>query len=215
MDKTLSTMTVRFVSFLSAGIVSMPVWAAEDHSAAAHEEEVSGLPQFAIETFSGQVFWLFVAFTVMYLFFSKKVLPELGGVIDKRRLQISSDLEHAETFRREAEDAKESYELQLDEARAEARSLIAKTEQQIKAKAEKRMGSFRETSRRAIETTQSRIEQSKEAILDDLSQISADLSQISVEKVSGIKVSDKDAGKAVNMVLNQAEQESGDDRAVA
>ena len=44
----------------------------------------AGLPQFDFASFPSQIFWFLVAIVVLYLLFSKIVLPRIGGVIEER-----------------------------------------------------------------------------------------------------------------------------------
>ena len=61
--------------------------AAEKSHAA--EAASGGMPQFAIETWVGQIFWLFLTFGIMYFILSKFILPirylSLGSEQDNHR----------------------------------------------------------------------------------------------------------------------------------
>ena len=49
-----------------------------------------GLPQFDYTTYSSQLFWMFVTFTICYLVFSGKILPEISAVIQNRQERIEN-----------------------------------------------------------------------------------------------------------------------------
>jgi len=74
----------------------------------AHTEVPGGhkapFPPFQSETFVSQLFWLVIAFAVLYLLTSRLVLPRVGGIIEARAKQIEGDLSEAQQFK-EAADA--------------------------------------------------------------------------------------------------------------
>src|SRR5262245_48165186 len=76
-------------------------------------------------SFVPQLFWLAVAFGLLYLLVKRVALPRVGDVIEERRERIDRDLAKAENLKSETEQALASYERALGEARAEA-SAIAK-----------------------------------------------------------------------------------------
>ena len=49
-----------------------PVEAAEEHQ---------GLPQLNVHTYPSQIFWLAMMFVVLYVSFSRAILPMIGGVV--------------------------------------------------------------------------------------------------------------------------------------
>lgn len=65
-----------------------------------------------------------IAFAVLFFFTWKWVLPRVNEALKARSDRIRSDLEQAEKARRDAEQALERYEQQLQEARAEAGRII-------------------------------------------------------------------------------------------
>ena len=65
---------------------------AEVEHIAAHGEKKAGLPQFDTTTFTSQLFWLAIAFAIMYVYFAKSSLPALSKVIDARRTLLRNDI---------------------------------------------------------------------------------------------------------------------------
>src|SRR5690606_19013966 len=88
-------------------------------SASLHETS-SGLPQFDPTWFASQLFWLLVAFGVLYLFFSKRTLPDLSSIIENRKNHIKADLDQAEELTTQAETVQSHYEQSLQGARNQA-----------------------------------------------------------------------------------------------
>lgn len=95
------------------------------------EHGSSGLPQVDFSTFPSQIFWFVVAIVVLYMLFSKIVLPRIGGVIEERHDAIEDDLDRAAEFKRRAEAAEKAYQAALAEARAEAQRIGDATRAEI------------------------------------------------------------------------------------
>jgi F-type H+-transporting ATPase subunit b len=101
---------------------------------AAHGEAAahgSGLPQLNIETFPSQIFWLIVAFLVLYWLMSKVALPRIASVLEERADAIAGDLDRAEELKRKAEEAEAAYRQALADARAKAQAIAAETRAEI------------------------------------------------------------------------------------
>jgi len=66
------------------------------------------------------IVWSLVCFAIIFVVFWKKVLPVYLRTVDERREAIQGGLERAERAQAEAERARQQYEEQLAEGRAEA-----------------------------------------------------------------------------------------------
>lgn len=100
-------------------------------TAEAHGASASGLPQLNLETFPSQIFWLVVTLVILYLLFTRVVLPRVGGVIEERHDAIEDDLDRAADYKRRAEEAEKSYQKALSDARAEAQRIADATRADI------------------------------------------------------------------------------------
>lgn len=118
---------------VSALAAAGPAFAAEvaDVADAAGVESEGGLPQLNSETYASQIFWLLIAFLVLYLLMSRIFLPRLGGVIEERRQRIADDFDKASEFKRQAEEAEASYKQALADAKARASRIAQETREQI------------------------------------------------------------------------------------
>ncbi len=94
----------------------------------AHEKQThhkQGMPQLDDTWFASQLFWLFICFTVLFLFMQLNIIPRIREVLESRQHRIDADLEHARNMQKEAAAIKETYEGALEEARHNVQSLIA------------------------------------------------------------------------------------------
>ena len=97
-----------------------------------------GFPPFQSETFASQLFWLAIAFVLLYALMSKLALPRVASIIDNRQKHISDDLAEAARFKGESDAAVAAYEKALADARARAQVIAAETRELQAAEADKR-----------------------------------------------------------------------------
>lgn len=171
--------------------------AAEGHGTDAHHEEIKGLPQLDFSTYASQIFWMFIAFGVLYVFFAKKTIPDVSGVIESRRAQIEGDLDNAERLKEDAEKAQAAYEAALADAREKASSLFRQAEENIKSSTAKRSEDFKAKSAKKIEATEKAVENAKNAALADTHIIAAEIASMAAQKIVGVST---DIDKAKSLV---------------
>jgi len=167
--------------------------------APAHDASTGGLPQFNPESFASQTFWLAITFLILYVFFSKKTLPEISSVIENRRNHIQSDLETAEKLTAEAEEVQQAYEDSLKSAREEATRIIQGTEQSMKDDAAREAETFRKHAEQEIKTAEMRIENAKQEAMDDMNNVAAEAASMAVAKIIE---QDLDATQAKTVIEN-------------
>lgn len=177
---------------------------AEEYDAAVnhhdgHHADVQGLPQLDFGTYPGQIFWLFIAFVVMYLFFSKKSLPEISSTIESRREHVQNDLDSADKLKEEAEEVHTAYEEALNNARQEAATLFAKADEKIKEKTAKKMDEFKARYQQSTAETEAVVEKAKKAALGDMHTIAAEVASLAAEKIVGVST---DLDQAKTLVKN-------------
>ncbi|MCB1529776.1 MAG: hypothetical protein H6853_06780 [Rhodospirillales bacterium] len=200
------TLLCAFFTFALAA----PAWAEDVHeetssgagtgmAAESAHAASGGLPQFDPTWFPSQIFWLAVCFGVLYLFFSKKTLPEISGVIENRRNHIQSDLDMAEKLTGETENVQRTYEKNLDKARSDASKAVLDVENGIKAEMASRQEAFRKRSESDVRSAETRIEKAKAEAMDEMNEIAAQAAREAVKKIIGQEI---DAGKAKSVVTS-------------
>ena len=60
------------------------------------------MPQFDVSSFSSQLFWLVVIFTILYFTISKLIAPKAEKILTARHLYIEDDLQHANEYKKTA-----------------------------------------------------------------------------------------------------------------
>ncbi len=162
-----------------------------------HHAEVEGLPQLDFTTYSSQIFWMFISFGILYLFFAKKTLPEVSGVLESRREKIESDLDNAQRLKEDAYEAQAAYEESLSEAREKASALFKDTEETIKTLTADKNEAFKKKAAKKIEDTEKSVLAAKDAVLTDTHAIAAEIASIAAQKIVGVST---DINKAKSLV---------------
>lgn len=177
----------------------------EDH-AQGHDDghhgdkhEVEGLPQLNFTTYPSQIFWLFIAFTILYFIFSKKTLPEISSTIENRREQVEGDMDNATKLKEEAEEVQTAYEDILAEARKKSADEFTKAEEKIKKVTNKKLEAFKELSNEKTAETEQVVEKAKQDAIGDMHSIAAEVASTAAEKIVGIST---DIDQAKTLVKN-------------
>ena len=176
---------------------------AEEYDESVHQgdshHEVEGLPQLDFTTYPTQIFWMSIAFIILYFIYSKKSLPEISSTIENRHEQIQGDIDTANDLREEAESVHAAYEEALDEARKKSSEAFVKAEAKIKEKTESKLAAFRERSEKLTQETEADVLKAKKAAMGDMQSIAAEVASMAAEKIVGIST---DLDHAKTMVKN-------------
>lgn len=181
----------------------------EDHSAAnahgdAHHDEVKGLPQLDPTWYVSQFFWLAVTFTMMYIPFRFKVLPDLSSVIERRREKIEGDLIAAQRLKEEAENTHKAYEKIVVDARQESSALFARVEEKIKELEQTSFNDFFKSGAKKVANAEEEVANAKEKAMDEVNDVAADTAILAAEKLVGIKADKNNAVKTLKDINKKA-----------
>jgi F-type H+-transporting ATPase subunit b len=161
------------VTFKRTGPVVMLLALASARARA--EEQVHGLPQLDVGSFSSQLFWLAVFFLIVFLFMMLVAVPRLAGILDARRGKIDGDIGEAERLRALAAEAQKTYDATMAEARGRARRLLAEAEEQNAAQLAERTRAAHDEAERRIADAVRRIEGARLAAMRGIRAMAVDL----------------------------------------
>ena len=146
-----------------------------NHGHHAADAGSGGLPQFDPTWFPSQVFWLAVMFAILYVYFSRKTLPDISSTLENRKNHIEADLETAEKLQAEAEQVQESYEQSLQAARDNAADTVAGINASIKEKAAEEYAAFQKRAENEIRNIEKEIAQAKAKVMDNMNDIGSEV----------------------------------------
>jgi F-type H+-transporting ATPase subunit b len=187
---------------VQSGAVVVPAPASgEVHTGTTTPSEThTTFPPFDTVNFASQIFWFVITFAVLYIVMSRVALPQIGGIIDKRRGRIDGDLQEAERLKGETDKAIAAYEEALATARRNAQSIAEDTRTSIKADLD--------TKRKAVEAdlsgkmaeAEGRIQTTKTEALGRVGEIASETAAAVVRQLTG-EASAKDVADAVAQVV--------------
>lgn len=173
---------------------------AEDHMG----EPGGGMPQLELSTFPTQIFWLIVVFSALYWLLSKKVIPQIEGVMEQRENRMQQDLDEATRLRTEAEDAYARFETLIADAKAKAGDTVAQTKhslEQSHAEGERTLdGELSTKIDEAVAAITASANEAKKSIDD----VAVEVAQAAVQQLIGVKVNKTETRAALAAVHKEA-----------
>jgi F-type H+-transporting ATPase subunit b len=161
------------------------------------------MPQFDSSTFTPQLFWLLLTFSVLFVAMWRHALPRLSGILEARRQRIASDLEKAAAFKAEAEQVAAEYEKALAEARDKAAAALKQAGAELAAEAAKRHEVFgKELAARTGEAEQ-RIAAARDQALGNIKTVAEETAGAATAKLIDVEPSSEQLRDAVEDAIRR------------
>ena len=150
--------------------------------------ESGGMPQLNPEFWVSQIFWLTLAFGIMYVVLSKIILPKISVNLESRKSEIQENIEAAENQRQMSESKLLEYNKMLSKSKLEAKNIF----KNAREKAMKDINSKKEVLENQIDNEIKKAEQEiellREATPEKINKIAIDISSELVQKLIGADV---------------------------
>lgn len=156
-------------------------------------------PPFDPSTFPSQLFWLAIVFIALYVLMAKKVIPQIGGILEARAAKIAGELVEAEKAKAETDTAIASYEASLAAARNKANAIAHETRSKVAHEIDARRHAAEAQLAAKLADTEQHIADVKKIALDHVSTIATETTEAVVEALVG-KVGRDEAAAAVAAV---------------
>ena len=143
------------------------------------------MPQLAFETFVPQLVWLVITFGFLYLMMARVALPRIATVLDERRDRIADDLDQAEQFKLQTDDAIAAYEKALADARANAHEIAQATRDRLHEETERQRQSIEARLAEKIAAAEKQIAATKEKALGNVRAVAIDVAEAVVTELLG------------------------------
>lgn len=162
--------------------------------------EAVGFPPFDASSFGSQLLWLALTFGALYLLMSRVALPRIGEILEVRRDRIEGDLAEAERLRQRTDQAIESYEEALAEARRKAHGIAEETRAEIRGDLDDKRAKVEADLAGKMAEAEARIDQTKSDAMSNVEEIATDTATTLVSQLLGRvpAKSIKDAVKSVS-----------------
>lgn len=213
MNRVAAFTTVLLVTIqpaLAFAQATAPEAALEDsvHEAVATEvhqnHSASGLPQFNPETWPSQVFWLAISFVLLYVVFSRFILPSLGATIQMRSDKIEGDIRTADVLSHQAETIKADYESRLKAAAAEASSRLKHSEEEAKTRSADSLAEFHKRSLAELAAVETRLSASGGTVRREMEAAISEIPMMAADKLAGVRADRAQADEIVNSLRDRA-----------
>lgn len=155
-------------------------------------------PQLKIETFPSQLFWLAVVFVVFYVLMSRRAIPRIRDVLEKRQTQITHDIDTAERAKADAEKARQNYEKELASARTKAAELIAEAQAAVNASVSAEQHTLDQKLAKSLQEAEARIDDQVAELRKTMLPAVVDVTRSIVEKILNTTADDKALNAAVS-----------------
>ncbi len=160
-------------------------------------------PPFQPENFASQLFWLVIAFVVLYALMAKLALPRIGGILASRQNRITEDLAEAERKRKQADAALAAYELSLADARNRAQAVANETRDRLNAQVEKSRHALEDRLNAKLAEAEKTIAATKTAAMANVRGIAIEATSAIVQRLTGAEPSGAAVERAVADALKR------------
>lgn len=164
------------------------------------------MPQFDVTTFSSQIFWLVIAFAIVFTVAWRVALPRLNALKETRQTRVDSDLERAAALKADADAALAAYERELGEARTRAQEETRRAAEKAAAEGQRRMTELSGRLAADADAAASRIAGARAQALGNLDTVAQELAGAAAQRLGG---NVPDAGR-VAAAVRDARQAGGE-----
>ncbi|HAT50662.1 MAG: F0F1 ATP synthase subunit B [Nitrospirae bacterium] len=179
-----------------------------EHAAAAggHAAAGSGMPQFEPSVFQHEIFWSIASFVILLYLLRKYVLPPIEKVLDARNEKIRSDLDAAETSRREAEKISAEIQKQLNSARRQAEQTIEEARLEAAKYRELARESLGQELAKKKTLALAEIDTAKASAIAELHHAAVDIAMLATEKLIAKNMTKTETNKMVQEAITAIQE---------
>jgi F-type H+-transporting ATPase subunit b len=152
--------------------------------------------------FFSQLFWLLLVFGIIFFGIGQGMLPKIQGAVDARERKIADDLERAQAARAAADETEAAWRARMDAARAEAARLAQEAKQESARKTEAKVKAAADKINLKVELSEAKIREALTAARAEIEAIAAEATREMVQRLTGLRVDNKEAAAAVKAELN-------------
>jgi F-type H+-transporting ATPase subunit b len=164
-------------------------------------EGASGLPQFDLAQWPGQIVWVLIVFVALYLLLAKVFLPRIAGAIDMREDRISGEIGQSRRMRDEATARSAEAAGEIARAKAQARKHADEALAQVKAEGQARRAEEDAGLATIISEAETRIAAARDEAMAHVRSIAHDTAGAIVERLTGRKAPADELVAAANRLV--------------
>jgi F-type H+-transporting ATPase subunit b len=165
------------------------------------------MPQLDTSTWPPQLIWLGLAFLGLYLMMRFVALPRVGGAIESRAKRVADDLDAAQRFKTETEQAIADYEAALAAARARGSGIAQEARNRLNEETAKERAKVEAEINVQTAKAEQTIGDLKKKAMGEVERVAADVAAEIVTELAGINVRSAAANPATAADKGKAKQE--------
>lgn len=154
------------------------------------------------EVFLSQLLWLALGLGFIFFVIARGMVPRIQATVEAREKRIADDLSQAQAARSAAEETEAAWRERMDFARAEAGRIAAEAKQQSARKTEAKAKAAADKLNLKTEAAEKQLREAVKSARAEIEAVAAAATRELVARLTGIKVEDTDAAKAVKAELN-------------
>ena len=143
------------------------------------------MPQLDLSTYSSQIFWLVICFSILYFVLSSFILPKIKKIIEDRNLVANLDIKKAEEAKERAKILEEELANALIEARNKARKILVEASNEIKREIEIRNDKFEQEMNIELKKLGNDFISIKDEVMSQAKELSDNYLKIVITKIFG------------------------------
>ncbi len=188
------------VTLADLGVLSAvpALWVLASTGPAVAAEESGGLPQFEVQTYASQIFWLVVAFGTLYYLLVRRGLPRVAQILETRQSRITADLDRAAELRAEAEAALQRYEEVVAKAHLDAQRQVKEAQDRLGADLAQQQARLDGELAAKVHDAELRITEAKRSALGQITDVAVETIQAAAKRLAGLEVSEETARSALD-----------------
>ena len=175
-----------FLNFLFIGLVE--------------SSESGGMPQLNPEFWFSQIFWLIIAFGLLFIVLSKLILPKISENLEARKSQILENIEAAEKQRETSENKIKEYEKIIIDSKNEAKNYFSKAREKILKDIDKKREILENEINKEIKNVEREITDLKNKSPEKINKIAIETSSNLVKQLIGVEVNNSSISSIVEDV---------------
>ena len=162
--------------------------------------ESGGMPQLNPEFWFSQIFWLIIAFGLLFIVLSKLILPKISENLEERKSQILENIEAAEKQRETSENKIKEYEKIIIDSKNEAKNYFSKAREKILKDINKKKETLKNEINKEIKKAEKEITDLKNKSPEKINKIAIETSSNLVKQLIGVEVNNSSISSIVEDV---------------
>jgi len=163
----------------------------------------AGMPQLNPKFWLSQIFWLIIVFSILYLTIWKIFIPKITNSIENRKSKIVNDLQEAQNFKNEAEKKLLEYDKIINNAKNEAKKIIADGRKKLDDDIGNKKKKFNEEIEKELAIIDKEIKKLKETSLPNISKIAAEVATQVMKEMIDTEVNESNVNAIVNELIKK------------